>query len=72
VALANTLDETQYLNFQLSIQRTLDWVVGQLDVLCEHLARELEAMTYSDLCAMPDLTFTAPKLEDLGHPRKRP
>jgi len=69
---AATLDQAPYSNFQLSIQRSLDWVIGQFDELTDNLTLELEGIPYQELVARQALTVTPAKIEELGYPRKRP
>ncbi len=68
---ANTLDQAQYSNFQLSIQRALNWVERDFDERCTALGQDLEKIVYEDLLAMAPLTIRTPKLEELPHLRTR-
>ncbi len=68
---AATLDDAQYSNFRIAVQRALGWVEGRFDEVCAELTRDLEATPYAELFAMPALTVTVPKVEELPHPRKR-
>jgi hypothetical protein len=68
---AAILDQAQYANCGLSIQRAIDWVEREFDMRCTELNQEMEKIAYEDLLAMPSLTIRTRKLEELPNPRKR-
>jgi len=69
---AETLEQNEYANFKLLIEKALGWVTKQIDLLCAVLTQELEAKPYSDLLAMPAITYTAPAGSELPYTRKTP
>jgi hypothetical protein len=69
-ALADTLNETNYSNLNLLIQKAKLWVVHEFDKLCDILTKELEAEPYDDLLSRESITYRAPTANEI-HDKKK-
>ena len=50
---------------------TLEHIDTRFESLCNNLTEELEALSYGELAAMEELTYSKPGLEDIGKSRAR-
>jgi len=64
-----TLDQINFSNFNLLIQKARTWVVAEFDSLCEKITKELEVYSYEELLKRDPVTYSVPK--DVSKPRKR-
>ncbi len=67
---ANTLEQGNYNNLKLLIQKALAWVVAEFDTCCDVVTKELEALPYEDLLKRPEVTYRVPSAEEIGDNRK--
>lgn len=66
----NTLEQGNYGNLKLLIQKALAWVVAEFDTCCEIVTKELEEIPYDELLKRPDATYRAPTVEEISENRK--
>lgn len=59
-AMAGTLEQENYGNLKLLIQKSHSWVIAEFDQLCNTLTAELESEPYESLLKKESLTFRAP------------
>lgn len=71
-AIGATLEQRNYGNLKLLIQKARAWVVSEFDALCECLAAKLEEESYEKLLARDALTYRVPTVDDIPHTRKSP
>lgn len=71
-AIGATLEQGNYGNLKLLIQKARVWVVSEFDALCERLAADLEKESYDKLLARDALTYRVPTVDDIPHDRKVP
>jgi hypothetical protein len=64
-----TLDQEHYSNLRLLITRAREWVVAQFDSLCDILTSELEARSYDELYACPEIQYSLPRPEEVHKAR---
>lgn len=69
----NTLEQGNYSNLKLLIEKALAWVVSEFDTCCEFVTKDLEGIPYDELLKRPDMTYRVPGMEKIGANRsKRP
>jgi hypothetical protein len=68
-ARANTLDQTNYANLKLLIQKATTWVDAQFETCCELVTKELEAVPYNKLLQKEQLNYQAPTVEAISASR---
>ncbi|MCG8028667.1 MAG: hypothetical protein N0E59_10720 [Candidatus Thiodiazotropha taylori] len=66
----NTLEQGNYNNLKLLIDKALAWVVNEFDTCCEVVSKELEAIPYEELLARPDVQYHVPSVEEISGNRK--
>ena len=71
-AIGATLEQGNYGNLKLLIQKARVWMVSEFDVLCECLAAKLEKESYEKLLARDALTYRVPTVDDIPHTRESP
>jgi hypothetical protein len=71
-ALADTLNQPNYSNLKLLIQKAKSWVVNEFDMLCGILTKELEAESYDDLLSRKGITYKAPTANEIHEKRNVP
>jgi len=67
---AETLDQGNYANLGMLIQKTLSWVTAEFDTLSELLRAELEAESYAALLAMASPTYRVPTADEVSKKRE--
>lgn len=72
MAIGDTLEQGNYGNLKLLIQKARLWVVSEFDALCSRLTADLEKETYETLMAREALTYRVPTVDDVHHARKAP
>lgn len=70
VAHGNTLEQDNYNNLKLLIQKALTWVVAEFDTCCDIVTKELEAIPYDELLKRLDVTYRVPSVEEIGGNRR--
>jgi hypothetical protein len=65
-----TLEQNNYSNLKLLIQKALDWVNVEFDKCCDIITNDLEAIAYDDLLNKPDLIYQAPEVNRVGENRR--
>jgi len=68
-AIAETLSQENYNNLSLLIETAKQWVVGEFDMICGNLTKELEAKPYDELMHREAITYTAPGLDQISKNR---
>lgn len=71
-AFGATLEQNNYNNLKLLIEKAMVWVVSEFDRLCELLTAKLEQERYEDLLARDAITYHAPTVDEISGPRKSP
>ena len=71
-ALADTLNQPNYSNLKLLIQKAKSWVVSEFDTLCGILTKELEAESYDDLLSREGITYRAPTANEIHENKNVP
>ncbi len=71
-ALGVTLEQGNYGNLKLLIQKARAWVVSEFDALCERLAIELEKESYDKLLERNNITYRVPTVDDISHVQMTP
>jgi hypothetical protein len=71
-AISSTLEQGNYGNLKLLIQKARAWVVSEFDSLCERLTNDLEKETYESLLARKSITYSVPNVDEIHHARKVP
>lgn len=66
---ASTLNQTNYNNLKLLIERSCSWVVAEFDNLCNALTAELEQKPYEELLQKPSLTYQVPTIDAVRNNR---
>jgi len=69
-AIGATLNQGNYSNLKILIQKANVWVVSEFDALCERLTSELEKESYSRLISREALTYQVPSVADISHSRQ--
>lgn len=69
--LSDTMENDNYGNLLLLINRTREYVDKQFALLCDEITLELDKWSYSDLLALGDLDFKPPEVDELGKTRQR-
>ncbi len=70
--IAVTLNQPNYSNLLLLIQKAKAWVISEFDRLCEILTKELEAESYEDLFRREVITYRAPTADEIHEKRNIP
>ncbi len=70
-AVGETLEQGNYSNLHKMVTEALNHVDTLFQGLCTDLAAELEGQPYEKLAAMEEMTYSKPRLEDLGNSRAR-
>lgn len=68
---SNTVENDNYGNLLLLINRAKDYVDSRFYKLCDEITANLESMSYAELLALGELTFKAPELHELSKTRQR-
>lgn len=71
-ARAVTLDNENFGNLKLLIEKSRFWVVAEFDQLCDSLAKELELESYENLHSRKSLIYRAPTIDEIQDRRKAP
>ena len=66
-----TLDDGNFGNLYLLIERALTWAESRFDALCDEVTEELEKLPRETLLDQPDLKYRAPEAKDVNSPRSR-
>jgi len=66
----NTLEQANYSNLKLLIERALTWVISEFDKCCDLLTSELESLSYQELAEKPDVSYQVPDVGDIGGNRR--
>ncbi|GAB2947926.1 hypothetical protein [Aquaspirillum soli] len=72
VALGATLEQNNYSNLKLLIEKAKIWVVSEFDLLCNRLTNNLESENYDELISRDALAYGVPIIEDLQCNRRAP
>jgi hypothetical protein len=67
---AVTLDQGNFGNLKLLIQKTRSWVVVEFDNICEYVTKELESQSYETLLTRDSIDFRVPVVDEIGKNRK--
>ena len=65
----NSLNQPNYSNLWLLIERALAWIEPEFERLCEEIKAELEKIPRETLLSQPDVTHRAPEADDIYQPR---
>ncbi|MCK6419201.1 MAG: hypothetical protein L6Q57_09810 [Alphaproteobacteria bacterium] len=65
-----TLEQANYSNLALLVQRTLSYVQKEYSNLCELITKELEALPHKTLLEFESPVYTTPRIEDVNKRRK--
>lgn len=65
-----TLEQGNYSNLDLLIEKTLLWVTKKFDAICSALTTKLEAESYEDLFAREAIEYKLPAPDEVGKERK--
>jgi hypothetical protein len=65
------LDEMNYGNLTLLVQKARDWVTTEFDSHCTRLTDSLEQQRYEDLVAMENMQINLPSANQLNESRKK-
>lgn len=71
-AIAGTLEQANYSNLKLLIQKSQSWVIAEFDQLCDTLTAELETEPYANLLKKESLTIRAPTNDEINRNRIAP
>ena len=71
-AIAGTLEQENFGNVKLLIQKSRSWVTAEFDQLCNTLTAELEREPYENLLKKESLTFRAPTNDEIHKNRYAP
>ena len=71
-AIVATLEQDNYGNLKLLIQKARDWVVSAFDTLCKRLTINLEKKPYDELLARESISYRVPTIDEIHHLRKNP
>ena len=71
-AFGATLEQGNYGNLKLLIEKARAWVVTEFDSLCERLTGALEQESYEDLLARDAITYRVPTVDELSNARQAP
>jgi hypothetical protein len=66
---SNSLEQPNYSNLRLLIERALTWIEPEFERLCEEIKAELEEIPRETLLSQPDVTYRAPEADDIHRPR---
>lgn len=67
-----TLQQGNYSNLKLLIQKAKSWVIAEFDLLCDRLTETLEKERYEDLLARDALSYRVPTADETSCSRKNP
>lgn len=67
--IADTLVEEDYNNLKLLIKLAQEWVVTQIDSLCDSVTEDLESEKYEKLLATKGITYSVPQAEEVHESR---
>ena len=65
----DSLNQPNYNNLWLLIERSLAWIEQESARLCEEIKAELEKIQRETLLSQPDVTYHAPEADDIYKPR---
>ncbi len=65
----NSLNQPNYSNLSLLVERALTWIEPEFDRLCKEIKAELEKIPRETLLRQPDVTYRAPEADDIHKPR---
>jgi hypothetical protein len=71
-AIGATLEQGNYGNLKLLIEKARAWVVTEFDSLCERITGLLEQESYEDLLAREAITYRVPTVDEISSSRKAP
>ncbi|MBS0299097.1 MAG: hypothetical protein JSR32_04040 [Proteobacteria bacterium] len=71
-AFGETLEQGNYRNLKLLIEKARAWVVSEFDSLCEELTEALEKECYDKLLSRESINYYVPTIEDISRARKIP
>src|SRR6185369_9377179 len=71
-AIGATLEQGNYGNLKLLIQKARIWVIAEFDALCERITVELEKEPYEKLIAIESISYKVPTVEEIQNTRNRP
>lgn len=69
--LSNTMENGNYGNLLLLINKTKEYVDENFHILCDEITAKLDQRSYRDLLSFGGLEFKAPEFEELGKTRSR-
>jgi len=67
-----TLDQPNWNNLKLLVERTHSWVESEFDRICDRITAELEIKTYEDLRELGQATVRVPSMGEVGGTRDSP
>lgn len=67
---AGTLEQSNYSNLKLLIQKALNWVTREFDTCCELVTKELEKIPYNELIKRPEVKYRTPSADDISCNRR--
>lgn len=68
--LVDVLDQGNFNNLMLLIDKALAWVVASYESACNKLTVQLETETYKTLAALEPVTYNKPKAEQMHDSRQ--
>lgn len=71
-AFGATLEQGNYGNLKLLIEKARAWVVSEFESLCERLTASLEQETYESLLARDAINYRVPTIDEISCSRKTP
>ena len=69
-AIGATLEQGNYGNLKLLIEKARRWVVSEFDLLCERVTAALENENYDKLKSKEAITYRVPTVEEISWGRK--
>jgi hypothetical protein len=66
---SNSLNQGNYSDLWLLIERALAWIEPEFERLCEEIKAELEEIPRGTLLSQQDATYRAPEADDIHEPR---
>jgi hypothetical protein len=67
--LAESLNPADYKNLFNLVRKAIEYVEGEIDLVCKRITAELEKLPYDDLLKMDSVTYTPPTPNDVSEPR---
>jgi len=67
---AGTLEQENFGNLKLLIQKALSWVISEFDMCCDIVIAELDGIPHDDLLARDSVSYRAPGVEGVKENRR--